>query len=239
MRMGVACEDLGGLASGPQWLLASGGSTGSSGHGVGGPSFGTRGGQGGATASLGRPRVTEDGGGGGGHGLQRSGPSGSSRMGVPRPAAGMRLQRVCGAAGSGSGTAGSAAPSSWDSVGAGLRCSHSRLPSVRWPGQRRVRIRIRQPRGRGRCPRWGACTEGIEAWWRWLHGVGGDLLGDLTGVSDAAWRSRSSQRPAALAVLCGSRWVDSGPPDANLTSAWPLVVTLLRRLRLRLWCWKG
>ena len=204
--MGVAREDLGGLASGPRWLLASGGSAGSGGHGVGGPSFGTRGGQGSAAASLGRPRATEDGGGGGGggHGLQRSGPSGSSRMGVPRPAAGVRLQRVCGAAGSGSGTAGSAVPSSWDPVEAGLRSSHGRLPSVRWPGQRRVRIRIRQPRGRGRCPRWGACTEGIEAWWRWLHGVGGDLLGDLTGVSDAAWRSRSSQRPAALAVPCGS-----------------------------------
>jgi len=53
-------------------------------------------------------------------------------------------------------------------------------------------------------PRWGACTEGIEAWWRWLHGVGGDLLGDLSAISDAAWRSRSSQRPAALAVPCGS-----------------------------------
>ena len=133
----------------------------------------------------------------------------------------------------------SAAPSSWNPVEAGLRRSHGRLPSVRWPGQRRVRIRIRQPRGRGRCPRWGACTEGIEAWWRWLHGVGGDLLGDLTGVSDAAWRSRSSQRPAALAVPCGSRWVASGLPDADPTSAWPPVATPLRQMRLRLWCWKG
>ena len=81
--------------------------------------------------------------------------------------------------------------------------------------------------------------EGIEAWWRWLHRVGGDLLGDLTGVSDAAWRSRSSQRLAALAVPCGSRWVASGLPDADLTSAWPPVVTPLWQMRLRLWCWKG
>jgi len=131
--MGVAREDLVGLASGPRWLPASDGSAGSGGHGVGGPSFGTCGGQGGAAASLGRPRATEDVG-SGDHGLQRSGPSGSSRMGVPRPAASVRLQRICGAAGSRSGTAGSTAPSSWDPVGAGHRCSHDRLPLVRWPG---------------------------------------------------------------------------------------------------------
>ena len=89
--MGVAREDLGGLASGLRWLPASGGSAGSGGHGVGGPLFGTRGGQGGTAASLGRPRATEDVGGGGDHGLLRSGPSGSSRMGVPRPAVGVRL----------------------------------------------------------------------------------------------------------------------------------------------------
>ena len=50
-------------------------------------------------------------------------------------------------------------------------------------------------------------------------------MGDLSGVSDAAWMSCSSQRPAALAVPCGSRWVASGLPDADLTSAWPPVVT--------------
>ena len=44
-------------------------------------------------------------------------------------------------------------------------------------------------------------------------------MGDLTDVSDAAWRSRSSQRPAALAVPCGSRWVASGLPDADAPSA--------------------
>ena len=44
-------------------------------------------------------------------------------------------------------------------------------------------------------------------------------MGDLIGVSDTAWRSRSSQRPVALAVPCGSRWVASGLPDADAPSA--------------------
>ena len=199
--------------------------------------FGTRGGQGGVAASLGRPRATEDVGDGGDHGLQRSGPSGSSRMGVPRPA--------CDSSGSAARLDPDLAPPALRPRLRGIPSERvfatatAGVPSVRWIGQRRVRIRNRQPRGRGRCPRWVACTEGIEAWWRWLHGVGGDLLGDLTGVSDAAWRSRSSQRPAALAVPCGSRWVASRPSDAALTSAWPPVVTPLRQLRLRLWCWKG
>jgi len=64
----------------------------------------------------------------------------------------------------------------------------------------------------------GALGGGL-ARWSWLHRVGGDLLDDLTGVSDAAWTSRSFQLPAALAVPCGSRWVASGLPDADAPSA--------------------
>ena len=100
-------------------------------------------------------------------------------------------RRLCGPVFVGSRRSGSSLQPRSAVVGAVARAAPGSHPDPAAPGQ-------------GMVPSVGGLPEGIEAWWRWLHRVGGDLLGDLTGVSDAAWRSRSSQRPAALAVLCGS-----------------------------------